>query len=274
MLHPSVGKRLDVLSELVGSLSIYNRIAQIEVAVDDSSSALVFRNLEDFSEDDLQKLHDFGEQYSIQMYIQPGGPDTVQAIPGKSYPLLHYDVDGGNVRIHFAATDFTQVNMDINRAMIDRVMELLDPGTSEHVMDLFCGVGNFTLPIARRAASVIGIEGSETLVEKARQNATLNGIENATFIARDLSTEAMSMQDKPVTKLLLDPPRSGAEELVSQWDFSGLSRIVYVSCNPATLARDAAILVGQKGFKLLSAGVMDMFPHTSHVESIAVFEHE
>ena len=274
VMHPSVGKRLNLLAELVGDLSIYNRIAQIEVAVDDQNTALIFRNLEPLSDEDRRKLLEFGERHDIQMYMQPAGPDSVDAIAKESYPQLYYEVDNGNIQINFAATDFTQVNTSINRAMVDRVMQLLAPSADDNVMDLFCGVGNFTLPIASRAGSVIGIEGSETLVEKARQNALYNGLDNVSFIAQDLSKESSMMAGKAINKLLLDPPRSGAEEVVSNWDFSGLSKIVYVSCNPATLARDAAILVNQRGFKLAAAGIMDMFPHTSHVESIAIFENE
>ncbi len=274
VLHPTVGKRLDALAELIGSLSVYNRIAQIEVAVDDTNTALIFRNLEPLSGEDRQKMVEFGERFNIQVYMQPGGPDSVKAITGEDYAPLYYEVDDGEVRIQFAATDFTQVNTEINRAMVKRVLEFLAIEDDDHVLDLFCGVGNFTLPIARRAASVTGIEGSEALVEKARQNASLNGLDNVNFIAQDLHKEASLTPEMAFTKLLLDPPRSGAEEVVSNWDLSGLGRIVYVSCNPATLARDAAILVQKRGFKLVSAGIMDMFPHTAHVESIAIFDNE
>lgn len=274
VLHPSVGERLQELAGLIASLSIYRRIAQIEVAVDDTNTALIFRNLDPLSSEDVRKLHDFGEKYSIQMFIQPGGPDSVQPVSQTPYPDLCYEVDEGRVRIYFAATDFTQVNVEINQVMVSRVLDLLELDNDDHVLDLFCGVGNFTLPIARRVSSVTGIEGAEVLVQKARRNAQLNQLENAIFIATDLNKTAIDLEGPAANKLLLDPPRSGALEVVENWDLSNISRLVYVSCNPATLARDAAILVGQKGFTLASAGVMDMFPHTTHVESIAVFNHE
>ena len=276
VLHASVGDRLMDLASLVESLSIYNKVAQIEVAIDDQQTALIFRNLETPSATDLEKLDQFGEDFDMKIYLQPGGPTTVTSLPGQEDSQLHYLVDDGNITIHFSPADFTQVNSGINRAMIDRVIDLLAIQSQESLLDLFCGLGNFTLPLARRAARVIGIEGAESLVNKARDNAGKNDIDNVEFHVADL----FACETEPeylgggYQKMLLDPPRSGAEQVVQSWKMRTAEKIVYVSCNPATLSRDAGILVNKRGFHLKSVGVMDMFPHTSHVESVAVFERD
>ena len=183
-------------------------------------------------------------------------------------------LEEGNISIQFSATDFTQVNVDINQQMVKRVVSLMDIQAADNVLDLYCGLGNFTLPMALKANQITGVEGAEPMVEKARHNAKLNNIENVNFISADLSTSLIeALRTDSYDKVLLDPPRSGAQFVVEEMKMKNVRRLIYVSCNPATLARDAGILVRDKGFKLVMAGVMDMFPHTSHVESIAVFEH-
>lgn len=272
VLHPSVGERLLELSGVIGTLEAYNRIAQIEVAVDDSQTALVLRNLDPLSEGDRRRLTEYAKANDLRLFLQPGGPDSVEPLWPEavelSYALPAFEVD-----YRFAPTDFTQVNFDINRAMVERALELLDLSGEERVLDLFCGLGNFTLPIARRAREVVGVEGDAGLVQRARENAERNGIGNALFHAADLTKD---LSEAPwwqggFDRVLLDPPRSGAQETLEHIARLGVPRIVYVSCGPATLARDAGILVNEHGYRLERAGVMDMFPHTAHVESIALF---
>ncbi len=273
VMHPLVGERLMLLREMIGGLQAYQRIAQIEVAIDDEKTALIFRNLDPLCDSDTQHLKTFAQQQDIAVYLQPGGPDSIVPLWPEDGVDLFYRLPDFDVEIHFQPWDFTQVNTEINRDMVARVIDLLDLSAEDHVLDLFCGLGNFTLPIARRAAQVIGIEGDPGLVKRAAENATRNGLDNVEFQVIDLAQEEMnfSFMQKAYDKLLLDPPRSGAQEILQQMDLSSLNSIVYVSCNPATLARDTEILVKQKGFRLSHAGVMDMFPHTAHVESIARF---
>jgi 23S rRNA (uracil1939-C5)-methyltransferase len=274
VLHPSVGKILDSLAALIANLTVHNKIAQIEVAVSDHKTALIFRNLAELSSEDVKKLYMFGNDHQLSLYLQPGGPDTVVPLSGEKQDDLFYKLDEGNITIHFAPTDFTQVNIEINQKMVKRVMNFLDIKPEDKILDLFCGLGNFTLPIARRAKSVTGVEGADELVKKAQQNAIFNNISNATFFTSDLSQTDLqeNINMEGYDKVLLDPPRSGAQAVIEQLNMENIKKLVYVSCNPATLARDAGILVKEKGFKLQSAGVMDMFPHTTHVESIAIFE--
>lgn len=273
VLHPSVGERLTELAALIRALDAFERIPQIEVAIGDAATALVFRNLDELNAGDTAKLKGFGESHDMQIYVQPGGPETV-------YPLwpedvkLSYRLPEFGVELFFRPTDFTQVNAEMNRSMVSRAIELLDPQPHERVLDLFCGLGNFTLPLARRAAEVVGVEGDAALIDRARDNARHNGIANATFYVANLAEETATPPWAPhaFDKVLLDPPRTGAAEVLGQVVATGAGRIVYVSCNPATLARDAGVLVHEHGYRLVSAGVMDMFPHTGHVESIALFE--
>lgn len=282
VLHPAVGERIMELRALLNGLHARQDIPQIEVAVGEGhnyAAALVFRNMVTLDEHDLARLCEFGEQYNFQIYLQPGGYEsvtllwpTLESSAGLSYNLPEYHLE-----MFFLPTDFTQVNAEMNRTMINRALALLDPQPVDRVLDLFCGLGNFTLPLARRAGHVVGVEGVEQLVQRARENATHNGITNTEFHAADLDLRGDLMMDYPwfrhgFNKILLDPPRTGALELVKRLPEFGASRIVYVSCNPATLARDAAELVHQHGYRMRSVGVMDMFPHTTHVESIALFE--
>ncbi|MCW8887834.1 MAG: 23S rRNA (uracil(1939)-C(5))-methyltransferase RlmD [Gammaproteobacteria bacterium] len=272
VLHPSVGERLDALSELIGTLEAHNRIAQIEVAVDDEKASLVFRNLEPLSDEDQQKLIAFAQKYDLHIFLQPKGPDSVTALWPEEI-ILSYALPEFGVSYQFQPTDFTQVNSDINQQMISRAIDWLDLDQSERVLDLFCGIGNFTLALATKAKWVVGVEGSETLVERARENAVRNGIENVEYHAADLSKELeqMTWWSQGFDKVLLDPARDGAQEAIPYIAKLGASKIVYVSCNPSTLARDAGLLVNEHGYKMVKAGVMDMFPHTAHVESIALF---
>ena len=262
------------LKEMIAGLSIANRIPQVEVAAGDDSAVLVFRHLEPLTGADLDRLREFGREHHLHIMLQPRGPDSIEALYPDQFELLSYRLADWNVDIRFRPVDFTQVNAEINRSMIARALELLDPGPGDEVLDLFCGVGNFTLPLARTSSHVTGIEGDAALVERARDNARHNSIDNVSFIASDLYSEELdgSWLHRQWDRILLDPPRSGAMEVVKRLPGLQPKRIVYVSCSPATLARDAGLLVGKHGYRMTAVGVMDMFPHTTHVESIAVFD--
>ncbi len=272
-LLPEVGERLTELSALVGSLDAKSQIAQIEIAAGDQTVALTFRNLQPLSESDRAALIAFGQAHNLAILLQPGGPDSVHALWPEdialSFCIPEYDID-----IAFRPLDFIQVNAGMNQRMIARAMALLDPQPTDTVLDLFCGLGNFTLPIARRAGTVVGVEGEAALVARSRENAARNAIDNADFFAADLAVDQREAPwaKRTYEKILLDPPRSGAAVVLEYLPRKGTDRIVYVSCHPASLARDAGTLVTQHGFRLAAAGVMDMFPHTGHVESIALFE--
>tara|TARA_R110002049_G_scaffold31896_4_gene107134 strand:+ start:356 stop:1690 length:1335 start_codon:yes stop_codon:yes gene_type:complete len=272
VLDPRVGDRLAELGEMIAKLEGHNRIAQIEVAMDDEHTALVFRNLDPLSELDQQALITYGQANDLWIYLQSGGPSTVTPL-WPANPQLSYAPEEG-LNLEFEPNDFTQVNAGINKKMIQRTMELLEISAEDRILDLFCGLGNFTLPLAKRVTEVVGVEGDEALVRHARENAAKNGLTNATFELADLTKT--ELKDYPwakagFNKILLDPPRSGAFEVLHQLAALGAERLVYVSCNPATLARDAGELVNNHGYTLVSTGVMDMFPHTTHVESIALF---
>ncbi len=276
VLHEVIASRLTAFGELVNQLSVRDKIPQIEVAVGDTHTALVFRHLALLSEDDEQQLCVFGEKHQLGIFVQPKGPKTIRRLWPETNDgfNLCYGLPAYDVEIQFQPTDFTQVNAELNRAMIDRAVTLLDVQAEDRVLDLFCGLGNFSLPLARKAGAVVGVEGEASLVERARENAQNNGISNVAFYAADLNGDlaAEPWYGEGFNKLLLDPPRSGAPVVVEKLPQPLPQRIVYVSCDPATLARDAGVLVGQHGYTLVNAGVMDMFPHTAHVESIALFE--
>ena len=262
------------LSDLVGDLSIRSRLPQIEVAVADDAVALVFRVLDPPTDSDIERLRAFGAAQGIQIWLQPGGLDSIECVwPDGEPPALTYALPESDVSIAFRPTDFVQVNGEINRRIVETAIEWLEPQPDHRVLDLFCGIGNFSLPIARRAGHVLGVEGEAGLVARAGANAVLNGIDNAEFLAADLAKidGSESWLQKPWDRLLLDPARSGAAEVVQHVQRIGARRIVYVSCHPGTLARDAAALVHEHGYTLAAAGVADMFPHTAHVESMAVF---
>jgi 23S rRNA (uracil1939-C5)-methyltransferase len=276
ILDARVTALLPALRLLISRLSCPERIPQIEVAAGSREAALVFRHLQAFTPEDLNLLTAFGAQHTVQIYLQPGGPDSVQPLWPPTPAPLSYSLPAYNLELIFAPTDFIQINDQVNQRMIAQALELLDPQPHERVLDLFCGLGNFSLPLARRAASVLGIEGNAPLVEKARYNARHNAITNADFQLADLytaeETGAWPLPREKFDKWLLDPPRTGAMELVKLLpQTEAPARIVYISCYPATLARDSEVLVHAQGYRLVSAGVMDMFPHTNHVESIALF---
>ncbi len=272
-LDPRVGELLMPLSELIGGLSIRDRVPQIEVAMGEQACILIFRLLDPPTADDLGRIEHFCREHGVVPYLQEAGPDSVRPLSGKGTELF-YELPEQGLNIHFLPSDFTQVNLALNRKMVARALELLDPAAEEHILDLFCGLGNFTLPLARRCREVVGVEGDSGLVARARANAERNRIHNTRYYTANLydSLEREPWLREQFDKALLDPPRSGALEVLEHLPRLGIRRIVYVSCYPGTLARDAGELVNQHGYRLLAAGVMDMFPHTAHVESIALFE--
>lgn len=283
VLHPAISELLPTLSEVIGSLSIHDKVPQIEVAVgeedaEDSSKvtiALVFRNLEEPTTADIEALQAFAKAYEINTFLQPKGLGSTYAIyevAGAStlkYLLPEYDV-----AVSFEPHDFTQVNPALNRKMVPHALRLLEPSADDNILELFAGLGNFTLPIARSAKKITIVEGDAALIKRAEQNAREHGVTNINAHVADLyeANDEATWANKPYDKVLLDPPRSGAKDQVLEAIAkTGAKRIVYVSCHPGTLARDAGELVNKFGYRLVAAGVMDMFPHTAHVESIACF---
>jgi 23S rRNA (uracil1939-C5)-methyltransferase len=262
------------LSTLIGSLSIRARVPQIEVAVAENGVALVFRVLDPPGEADLEHLRRFGSDHALRIYLQPGGLDSVSLLyPETSGEPLYYTLPEFDIRVDFEPIDFVQVNSDINRRMVHFAVEQLAPGRDCRVLDLFCGIGNFSLALARRAGTVLGVEGEASLTRRAADNARTNGLDNVSFRVADLSKidGSESWVRAGWDRMLLDPARSGAAEVVTRMHLFAPQRIVYVSCHPGTLARDAGTLVNEQGYRLEAAGIIDMFPHTAHVESIAVF---
>ena len=261
------------LAALTETLSIREQLPQVEVAAGDAAAALVFRVMQAPSAEDLEKIAHFGAQRGLLIFLQSGGLDSVRPLRD-DYPPLSYAVDGGAITLEFGPVDFIQVNRAMNVSMVDAAVALLQPRETDQVLDLFCGLGNFTLPMARRARRVMGVEGDAALLDKARANARRNGIGNAEFAVDNLFEPAKcgSWADAHYDLVMLDPPRAGAAELLGKMPKWLPRRVVYISCHPGSLARDAGILVNELGFTLRAAGVMDMFPHTTHVESIAVFE--
>jgi 23S rRNA (uracil1939-C5)-methyltransferase len=297
---------MPALRELLYQLSIYMQIPQVEVAVGDHTTALVFRVLSAPTAQDEQHLKQFIDQqaFPLQIWLQPGGPNTIKLFHQNSSAPLSYDHPDFGVSIDFLPTDFTQVNHAMNRILVKKAIDLLDIQADNRVLDLFCGIGNFTLPLAKRAKEVIGIEGSETLTTRAQQNAQNNQLTNVSFLARNLFEATDPKHQQELVSLgyfdrwLIDPPREGAFALIQllsqcishsesvEYEDGSIEtqeiaatcpdirpeKIVYVSCNPSTLSRDSGLLVHRAGYRLVSAGISNLFPHTSHVESIAVFE--
>ncbi|STY29384.1 23S rRNA (uracil-5-)-methyltransferase RumA [Legionella wadsworthii] len=275
VLNTKVDADILPLRKLIDSMQDKECIAQIEVAAGDEEVALIFRNLKPLSVVDELKIQQFAEEYQYKIFLQPGGAESVYCFyPPNSNEFLSYQLPDFAITFLFHPTDFTQVNSSLNRSMVAQALDLMDLKSTDIVLDLFCGLGNFSLPMAKQCAKVIGVEGSKNMVERAYTNAKLNHIHNVDFYAANLDdlNEVKRLTQQHCNKILIDPPRSGALELVKQMDALNPERIVYVSCNPVTLARDTDILVNQKGYALIKAGVMDMFPHTAHVESIALFE--
>ncbi|MES2217644.1 MAG: 23S rRNA (uracil(1939)-C(5))-methyltransferase RlmD [Pseudomonadota bacterium] len=276
VLHPRVGKHLTALATLVQSLSIREHIPQIEVAVGDENAALVFRHLQDLSLADQAKLSAFGMEHQLHIYTQPNAPaPTLQIWPELNQKKLNYLLPAYALEMQFNPWDFTQVNGEINPLLIERALALLDIQSTDNVLDLFCGLGNFTLPMARFASAVTGIEGSHEMVTRAQENALHNNIHNTQFYAAnlaDIPPTRPTWMRRQYDKILLDPGRNGAKEIIKIFSVFAARKIVYVSCNPATLARDAGELVRTLGYKLKKVGVINMFPQTSHIEAIALFE--
>jgi len=273
VLAPPLGTLIDPLAALIGSLSIAARVPQAEVAVADNGCAMVLRVLDPPSPEDLERLREFEREHGIRIHLQPGGPGSVAPLTPGQAPL-HYGLPEFGVTLEFEPTDFIQVNGALNETMVRRAVGLLDPQPGDRVLDLFCGLGNFSLPLARRCGHVLGVEGDAGLVSRAVRNAARQGIGNVEYITADLAAPVM---DAPwatgrYDRVLLDPPRAGAREVLPVVGRCGASRVVYISCHPGSLARDAGLLVRDHGFRLVAAGVMDMFPHTIHVEAMAVFE--
>jgi len=285
VLPPHVSRLLLPLRELIGAMRARDRLPQIELAVGDTTTALVLRHLEPLLEEDLERLRRFAAAHDVEWWLQSKGPDTAQPLDGRPSELA-YSLPEFGIRLPFRPTDFTQVNRDINRVLVSRAIRLLAPEPGERVVDWFCGLGNFTLPLATRAAAVLGLEGSEALLVRAGDAARLNGLaERTRFEATNLFevTPDSLARTGAAERWLIDPPREGAfaiakaladlaEQPLPGW--APPRRIVYVSCNPATLARDAGLIVHRAGYRCTAAGAVNMFPHTTHVESLAVFDHQ
>ena len=277
ILPPRISALIPLLREFIMKLTIRAQLPQIEVVATDAVDALVIRHMVAIPAEDEALLREFADAHPhIQWWTQSKGPDTIKPLYPQDAPELAYTLPEFNLVMPFRPSEFTQVNTDVNPILMRRAMQLLDPQPTDRIADMFCGLGNFTLPIARHARHVVGIEGSKELVARAQQNAERNGIGNTEFLTENLfeiTSERMNALGH-FDKMLIDPPRDGAFALVEALDENAPARIVYVSCNPATLARDAAVLVHRKGYRLQTAGIANMFPHTAHVESIAVFERD
>jgi 23S rRNA (uracil1939-C5)-methyltransferase len=273
VLPPRISALLPKLRILVGALSIRDRLPQIELAIGDGVEALILRHLAPLTADDEREVTDFAQRHGVHIYLQAAGPASIRPFfPPQS--TLSYDLPDFALKFEFEPSDFTQVNVAVNRVLVRRAIGLLDPVPGDRIADFFCGIGNFTLPIARRGADVIGVEGSAAPVRRAEANAALNALaDRARFVVGNLfeATAESVAGLGPLDKALIDPPREGAIALVRSLP-AQISRVVYVSCNAATLARDAAVLTGVQGFVLRAAGIANMFPHTAHVESVALFE--
>ena len=265
-MDAAVGELGDILS----ATSIARKVPQFEFTSGDDCGALIVRTLDEPTAEDIHAFAQFGERKDLDVYLQPGGPGSIRAITQTRQ--LSYRLDDHDVRIDFAPTDFIQVNAHINRLMVAAALERAEIRSHESVLDLFCGVGNFSLPVARQASEVLGVEGDAGLVARAARNAEVNELTNATFVAADLSQGGWSPLLRQWDVVLLDPPRSGAAALEEDWSKMRPRRIVYVSCHPATLARDAESLCSRHGYQLRSAQIFDMFPNTHHVEVMAVFD--
>lgn len=277
VLAAPVGDMVGALSELVTGLSIPTRIPQIEVAVGEGATVLVLRVLSPLSEQDRQKLREFGQHHGVCWLLQAGRPDQLETLEGDA-PALWYTLPEYDLRLDFLPADFIQVNGAMNRLLIAHVLAQLQLDAGSRVLDLFCGLGNFTLPMARVAADVVGVEGDAGLIDRARRNASANGLSNVRFEVGNLAgpearERCLSLAgNRPFTHVLIDPPRTGALDVLPALAALSPQRLVYVSCHPGSLARDLGILAAEHGFSLRAAGIVDMFPHTSHVESVAVLD--
>lgn len=274
ILNARISNEINALKHLLNSLSDPRMIAQIELAAGDDEIALIFRHLNPMTAEDQKMLCAYGEKTAIRIYLQPAGPESVHLLYSDTVgDDLNYALPDHDLLFHFHPTDFTQVNLKLNRLMVNQALELLSLKTADRVLDLFCGLGNFSLPMAKQCAVVMGVEGNQSMVERARMNARNNGLDNTAFDCLNLDdAQALTQLNFKCDKLLLDPPRAGAMAIVQNINCLSPHSIVYVSCNPATFARDTNILVNQQGYQLKKMGIIDMFPHTAHVESMALFE--
>ncbi len=272
---PAISRLIEPLSVLIGTLSVRAQLPQVEATVADNATALVFRVLAAPTPADLATLAQFAASQSVRVFLQPGNPESIVPLnPEKVVDELFYRLPVFDLALTFGPTDFIQVHGEVNRQMVDQALRLLAPEPTDRVLDLFCGIGNFTLPLARRAGEVLGLEGAGAMIRRGQHNADVAGLRNVRFVEANLTGAGVegAWTREHFDLVLLDPPRTGAAELLPALGRLAPRRIVYVSCHPGTLARDAGLLVREHGFRLKSAGVMDMFPHTSHVESIALFE--
>jgi 23S rRNA (uracil1939-C5)-methyltransferase len=278
VLAAPLGEMIAPLAAMLNGLSIRHRIPQIEAAVADNVVALVLRVLDSPSADDLIRLREFATAHSVRFYLQTGGLDSVSPLDGSGgEPLeaLRYGLPDFDLKLEFTPTDFVQINAQINQALVARAVELLDLTPASSVLDLYCGIGNFTLALARNSGRAVGVEGDKGLVERARHNAGLNEVRNAEFHVADLARPlepTLPWLRESYTHVLLDPPRAGASEVLASISRLGPQRVLYISCHPGSLARDLGLLVHEHGMSLVAAGVLDMFPHTTHVESLAILE--
>jgi len=273
VLHPAIGERLQVLAETIGSMEARELIPQVEVAVDDRNTVLVFRHLQPLSEADKAILSRFGAEHGLHIRLQSGGPATIEPLYPPQQGSLLFENPEFSVAFGFEPADFVQVNFELNRRMVSQALSLLDVQPGQRVLDLYCGLGNFTLPLARAAEQVVGVEFDEVLLQRAADNAVSNGLDNVQFHAADLSQGLpQDLSQQHFERVLLDPPRSGAEAVIPALGAMAVERIVYVACSPETLARDLGTLCREYGYRISAAGIMDMFPHTAHVESIALLE--
>ena len=278
VLAEPLGELIAPLAAMLNGLSIRHRIPQIEAAVADNVVALVLRVLDPPSADDRDRLREFAAARSVRFYLQTGGLDSVSPLDGKAgEPMepLRYGLPEFGLQLQFTPTDFVQINAQINQALVARAVELLELTPSASVLDLYCGIGNFTLALARNAGRAVGVEGDAGLVDRARHNARSNEIANAEFHVADLARPlepGLPWLREPYTHVLLDPPRAGASEVLASISRLSPHRVLYISCHPGSLARDLGLLVHEHGMSLVAAGVLDMFPHTTHVESLAILE--
>jgi 23S rRNA (uracil1939-C5)-methyltransferase len=274
ILHPTVGNKITALRELITDLNSLRIIPQIEIAVGDKRTALIIRHLKPLPIIDIEKIIKFAQQHNFEIYLQPKGLNSIHKIwPEDNSERLYYALPDHKVELKFHPCDFTQVNPAINRKMVNQIIELLNPQADDQILDLFCGLGNFTIPLAKYCKYIVGIEGDKKMVDRGYENAKHNKIENIDFYEFNLKNDFSNCNwaKNQYDKLLIDPPRSGAAEIVAKIKNLNPNKILYVSCNPATLARDAGELVNNQGYKLAKIGIMDMFPHTAHMETMALF---
>jgi 23S rRNA (uracil1939-C5)-methyltransferase len=275
-LTPELSRLIPEFSELIGAMQLASQIPQIEVSMGDDATSLVFRVLEAPGEKDRELLRAFGAKNGAQIWLQTGGPDTLEPLdPAQPPDDLWYALPDFDLRLAFGPLDFVQINQDMNQRMISQAMSLVDPQPEDRVLDLFCGIGNFTLPLARHSRRVVGVELDPRMVRKAAANAAMNGLDNVEFYAANLADTVASLPEwwgGGFDLVVVDPPRAGALEVLQQIAATGAKKILYVSCHPGSLARDAGILCSEYGYRLRSAGAMDMFPATGHVEAMALFE--